>query len=207
MMANTPQVVFSILYFAFNGAMTAMAQANEWSQYAVDRKSLRVSTAAKGEQRSTYFLSLPYRYSIPQLVFSMVLHWLISQSLFLINVEAYSPTLARIKKDSFITCGYSPVAIVCTLAVGSLMGLCLAGLACFRRFKSGMPIAGSSSLAISAACHPYPSLEESGDTHRHSGTETKRLQWGVVAARYEGAEHCSFADEEVSMPINQCTYR
>jgi hypothetical protein len=71
MMANTPQVVYSILYFAFNGALTAMAQADEWSQYAVHRKGLRVSTATKTEQRSTYFLSLPYRYSIPQLVFSV----------------------------------------------------------------------------------------------------------------------------------------
>ncbi|KAJ5817311.1 hypothetical protein N7447_009544 [Penicillium robsamsonii] len=205
-MANTPQVVFSILYFAFNGALTAMAQENEWSQYAVDRKSLRVSTVAKGEQRSTYFLSLPYRYSILQLVFSIVLHWLISQSLFFVNVEAYSPTLVHIEDHSFITCGYSPLGIVCTIVVGSLMGLYLAGLARFKTFKSGMPIAASSSLAISAACHPYPSLEESGDTHTNSGTEMKRLQWGVVAARYQDSEHCSFTDEEVSMPVHRRTY-
>ena len=207
MMANTPQIVYSLLYFMFNGALTAMAQANEWSQYAVSRKGLRVSTPAKGEQRSSYFLSLPYRYSVPQLMFSMVLHWLISQSLFLVNVEAYSPTLARVKGHGFITCGYSPLAIICTLGVGSLMGLFLAALACFRRFKSGMPIAGSSSLAISAACHPYPSLEGSGEAHRMSGTEMKPLQWGVVVARYEGAEHCSFSDGEVRLPVHQCTYR
>lgn len=206
-MANTPQVVYSFLYFIFNGALTAMAQAHEWSQYAVNRKGLRVSTPAKGEQRSTYFLSLPYRYSIPQLVFSMTLHWLISQSLFLVDVEAYSPTMARIEADGYITCGYSPLAIICTLVVGSLIGLCLAGLACFRKFKSGMPLAGSSSLAISASCHPYPAIEESDEIHRMPGIETKQLQWGVVTASFEGAEHCSFSDEEVRLPVHSYNYR
>lgn len=33
--ANSPQVIFSTLYFAFNSLISAMTLAHEWSQYAV----------------------------------------------------------------------------------------------------------------------------------------------------------------------------
>lgn len=127
--ANITQLIFSVIYFVSNGILTAMAQANEWSQYALSRKGLRVSAAPKGSQRSTYFLSLPYRYSVPFLAFSIIIHWLISESLFLIAVEVYSPSLSRVEVLDFKTCGYSPVGVVSTLAVGSFMVFCLTGMA------------------------------------------------------------------------------
>lgn len=87
------------------------------------------------------------------------------------------------------------------------MGFYLAGLACFQKFKSGMPIAGSSSLAVSSACHPNPSAETSDKLQGAAGIETRALQRGVVDARYEGTEYCSFTDEDVNKPVNECTYR
>ncbi|KNG84968.1 hypothetical protein ANOM_006778 [Aspergillus nomiae NRRL 13137] len=42
--ANTPQVVFSMLYFVSNSVLTAMTLAAEWSNYALHRKGLRVSS-------------------------------------------------------------------------------------------------------------------------------------------------------------------
>jgi hypothetical protein len=87
------------------------------------------------------------------------------------------------------------------------MGLYLAGLACFRKFKSRMPIPGSSSLAISSACHLNPSVEASDEPHGVAAIETKALQWGVVDARHEGMEHCSFTNEDVNKRVNECAYR
>ncbi|KAG2417837.1 hypothetical protein HFD88_000936 [Aspergillus terreus] len=43
MIANTPQVVFCVLYFSANGIYTIMTLSSEWSDYAVERKGLRVS--------------------------------------------------------------------------------------------------------------------------------------------------------------------
>ncbi|BCS26984.1 uncharacterized protein APUU_60032A [Aspergillus puulaauensis] len=88
LIANTPQAIFSVLYFVFNSVFTTMGLSAEWSDYAVHRKGLRVSTTPKGAQRSTYFLSLPSRYGIPVLVLSTLIHWLMSQSLFLVAVHA-----------------------------------------------------------------------------------------------------------------------
>lgn len=60
-----------------------------------------------------------------------------------------------------------------------------------------MPLAGSCSAAICAACHP-PNANE--------GASAKKLLWGVV--KDEGAEqqgdevgHCSFTSLEVEKPV------
>ncbi|KAJ5902093.1 hypothetical protein N7495_002621 [Penicillium taxi] len=90
LIANSPQLIFSILYFTFNGFLTSMTLAAEWSNYAIHRKGLRVSNNPRSSQRSNYFLSMPYRYSVPLMITSAILHWLISQSFFVVAVEYYS---------------------------------------------------------------------------------------------------------------------
>ncbi|BAE65698.1 unnamed protein product [Aspergillus oryzae RIB40] len=203
--ANTPQIIFSVLYFTSNSVLTTMTLAAEWSNYALHRKGLRVSSTPQGSQRTTYFLSLPYTYAIPLLIFSTVLHWLISQSLFLVNVETYDMQLERFRLFDFATCGYSPVAIVCAIVVGGVMVFGLVGLG-FRRFGSGMPVAGSCSLAIAAACYPgVSSVDGCGDA-----VETMPLRWGVV---YQGTGDgvevgcCGFSGGEVGMPVDGMVYR
>ena len=153
LIANLPQLIYSVIYFAVNSIITTMTLASEWSQYAFQRKGLRVSKEPQMSQRSTYFLSLPYRYALPLLTTSGILHWLISQSLFLVGIEAYTPDFKHDPSSDLNTCGYSPVAIVCSILVGAAMVTSLVGLG-FKRFKSGMPVAGSCSLAIAAACYP-----------------------------------------------------
>jgi hypothetical protein len=59
--------------------------AEEWSGFAKERKTLRVS-APVGIQRSTYFISLPLKYGIPMMVLFSLEHWLLSQSTFLSGV-------------------------------------------------------------------------------------------------------------------------
>ena len=111
LLVNLPQLIFSLLYFGFNGICTSMSLAAEWGSYSIRRKGLRLSSAPtmrsttattasssagtpdkpRSAQRATYFLQLPLRRALPLLLFSAALHWLISQSFFLVYVEAYAP--------------------------------------------------------------------------------------------------------------------
>ncbi|KAI9925115.1 hypothetical protein MW887_006523 [Aspergillus wentii] len=209
LIVNTPQTIFSLIYFTTNAIFSIMLLSAEWNSYALHRKGLRVSTGPKGSQRSTYFLSLPYRYALPLLALSTLLHWLISQSLFLVNVEMYDATLTRDPQFDIISCGYSPLAIVICLSVSGVLIAYLVGMGC-RRFKSGMPIAGSCSAAISAACHfdvkemmesaPRNDSDSQVLLHESQPVETLPLQWGVVPFYGGEVGHCAFSSVEVETP-------
>ena len=191
--ANLPQVLLSFLYFSYNGLYTCMLLAEEWGAYAHKRRFLRV-TSPKGGQRSTYRLQLPYRYGIPLLVGSGTLHWLVSESIFLARINVLDSTGAEVPNGSVSICGYSPIAIIFVIVFG--FAVVLLGVANgFRKTKGGMPLAGSCSAAISAACHaPDPDAS------------SKRLMWGVVAndsakSSSRSVGHCSFTSLEVEAPI------
>lgn len=173
-----------------------MLAAREWSHYAQERKPLRVSTP-KGMQRSTYFLSLPYRFASPLLVLSGALHWLVSQSLFLASITTELRDGRTLAEDTVSTCGYSPIAMVLTLSVGCLMLVGIVGVG-FWKVSADLPIVGSCSAAISAACHPPPGQENA---------HLLPLQWGVIP-RADGDEvsHCSFSAEEVEAPVVGAKY-
>ncbi|OQE00902.1 hypothetical protein PENSOL_c005G01007 [Penicillium solitum] len=206
--ANIPQLIFSSLYFIFNGILTSMTLAAEWSRYALLRRGVRVSWNPRFAQRSSYFLSLPYWYAIPLMVVSAILHWLISQSLFVVGIEAFDLEGLRSPNADLITCGYTPVAIVSAIAVGVFMFIWLVGLG-FKRFASGMYLAGSCSFAIAAACHPKydPNMEEEDqDLDSPEGIEFMPLQWGSVPVQGL-VGHCTFSKGEVNMPQSQRVYQ
>jgi hypothetical protein len=222
LVANIPHLLFSTLYFLINGVMTTMALSTEWSAFGVSRKGLRVSTPAKGAQRRARFLSLPRRYSLPLLGVSGLLHWLMSQSIFLVRVLARDAYQRRDTSRDTTTVGWSPPAILTGLAVGLLLPAAVACLA-VRFFKSGMPVAGSCSLAIAAACHPecgkkmqISGSEDHGEKEmeKKEGVESRELQWGVESyipgpppGAIGGVGHCAFSDGFVAPPIPGCAYR
>lgn len=185
-----------------------MTLAAEWSTYAISRRGVRVSWNPQYAQRSSYFLSLPYRYAIPLMGTSAILHWLISQSLFLVGIEAYDERFVRAPGRDLVTCGYTPVAIVSAMAVWVFMFACLVGMGRMK-FASGMQIAGSCSLAIAAACHPKydPNLDEKDQQmDPPEGVEFMPLKWGAVPL--EGLMgHCTFSADEVEMPESQRVYQ
>ena len=196
LLANSPQLALSFLYFLYNSVYTCMLAGSEWSRFAVSRKSLRVSSP-KGSQRSTYWLQLPWTYSLPLSSGSAVLHWLVSQSIFLVRIDAYDPHHNLDPDASFSSCGYSAYALVITIIVGGVMFL---ALLCngFRRLEPAMPIAGSCSLAISAACHRPPSDQESS---------VLPVKWGAVFHETaEGPGHCCFTSYAVMAPIEGQRY-
>ena len=87
------------------------------------------------------------------------------------------------------TIGYSCIAIITVIFLGAIMIL-IEVLNGFRVHR-GMPLAGSCSAAISAACHRP---EEDVDA------ATKPVMWGVVSSE-NGVRHCCFTSFEVSQPV------
>jgi hypothetical protein len=202
-MANSPQIAMSLTYFIYNSLFTSISLATEWDSFARNRKGLRVSARPEGAQRSTHFLQLPYRYSVPLLVVSGVLHWLISQSIFLVFVEVYTGELTGDSVGSmdlsrhYTTCGWSPAGVLAVIVVTVFMVCFVFVLGC-RRFGSWiMPVAGSCSAAISAACHPQPYDQLAC---------FQPLQWGVTSIDNNGIGHCSFSSSKVEEPKTGLRY-
>lgn len=192
LLANTPQLIISMLYVLYNGFFTSMLLALEWSSYATRRKGLRVtvplgSKQIKSSQRSTLYLQLPKRYSLPLMVASTLLHWLVSQSIFLAIIKEvdYSTGIPIDKGYGKVGCGFSPLGIVLSAALSGAMLLVLWGFALWRRYDSSMPLVGSCSLAISAACHT-----DQWDVARGE------VMWGVVYEK-DGIRHATFSRGDV----------
>ncbi|RMZ81806.1 hypothetical protein DV738_g2021, partial [Chaetothyriales sp. CBS 135597] len=190
--ANLPQTILSFLYLNLNGLLTSMFLADEWSDFCRERKALRVSTP-QGRQRSTYFLELPYRIGIPLMVLSGLLHWLVSQSIFLAVISAYSPRGDLANPVAVASCGYSPIAMLTVLLLGALIVVGVIGLS-FQRYDGGIPLVGSCSVAISAACH-----RPAWDTDAHLNP----VQWGAVPGQEQETElgHCCFTSGKVEEPV------
>ena len=212
-MANLPQLALSGIYFTYNGLFTCFLLGYEWSTYSTQRKGLRVSHRREGHQRATYFLQLPLRFAIPLIVLSITLHWLTSQSIFLVSIFLDSSSIfvgspsTEVLGDLLLAplelnlCGYSPRAILAVVIMGVVM-VCIAVGAGLQRYRSGMPVAGSCSAAISALCH----LPRSED-----GDEAARMpvQWGVTGpdANSNGFfMHCAFSSGEVQEPQRGVLY-
>jgi len=186
--ANIPQVIVSCLYFAYNTVYTSMVSADEWSRFTINRKTLRTTDPA-GLQRSTYWLSLPWTYGLPLAAASSILHWLISQSLFVART-AVLDSYGRTELPSYMAIGYSPLAILLSVLFGSSMVLAMI-INGSRKLHGGI-LVGNNSLAIAAACH-----RPKADADAH----LKAVKWGALVGGDEnGRPHCCFTSLEVEDP-------
>lgn len=199
-MVNLAQPILSLLYFSYNGLFTCMLLGFEWSQYAHTRKGLRVSRGRSGAQRSTYFLQLPYRFSIPLVGLSGLLHWLVSQSIFLVAVDYYNIVGKPSSNGRLMSCGYSAISMVCVLVLGILMVIASIGFG-YIPYAPGMNLVGSCSAAMSAACHS--AKWDPADGHK---TARSKLKWGVVDVGEDGVGHCAFSMRKVRFPKHGKVY-
>jgi hypothetical protein len=149
--ADLPQAIVSCLYFAYNTAYTSMVSAIEWDRFTMQRKALGKMhlQGERGEQRSTYWMCLPWTYALLLATASLLLHWLILQSIFIAPTEALY-TDGNLESISYMEVGYSPLAILIALWFGSCMVVAMI-LNRWRKLKPCV-LVGSSSLAIAAAC-------------------------------------------------------
>jgi hypothetical protein len=225
LIANAPQALFSFLYVCYNSLFTIMFLSRELMTFSVTtgrgRKYLRVSDA-KGEQKCTYFLNLPYKYGIPLLMGSGLIHWLVSQSIFLANITIIPPNGDTPMQDEITTVAYSPLAMLLLLLLGLLLLLFLLGIA-LRKLPFGMPLIGSNSLALSAACH-IPGYTQA----ERDEAVLRPLSWGAVPASSKTGDlgirdivnsrnseseelsraigHCCFSDKVLDVPLRGNLY-
>ena len=196
-LANIPQILISFAYIAYNGILTAMLAAAEYCDFSTDRKPLRVSSP-HGMQRSTYFLQIPYRYSIPLMTMMALLHWLASESIFLARLDVLDYDGSYDSSLSIDGLGYSLIAEVFSLLVGGLLIISLPLLG-FRRLTGGIPIVAGNSMAISAACHRADYEDE--------GIVSKTLQYGVLRCRgLTGKRRAAFSGEAVESLVKGDVY-
>jgi hypothetical protein len=122
-----------------------------------------------------------------------------SQSLFLALINVYDDSGNPGASGSVSTVGYSCIAIFFALIVGTVA--VLGGIANgFRRYDDGIPLVGSCSAAISAACH-----RSSMDSMAH----LKPVMWGVTEKGGHAMEevgHCCFSSFEVERPVKGNLY-
>jgi hypothetical protein len=188
--ANIPQLAFSIVYLAYNNLFTRLLLADEFARFATHRKGLRVSEGRSGQQRSTRFLSLPVRYGVPLMAYSVLLHWLLSQSLFLVRIDGVYANGEVDIYDRLTRLGYSTsgvIAVIAAMTVGTAIGVLLG---VFQRLDGGVGD-GSNSVVISAACHPLV---------RKRDMQARRVKWGDITPLEvsEGGErHAGFDCDEV----------
>jgi len=195
-LANVPQLFLSFAYLNINTICTSMAGAQEWNRLALSKKYLRV-TKPVGQQRSTYFLQLPYRWSLPLIALGGILHWALSQTFFLVRIDFFNRA-GFITSSSKSACGFSPLSFMIFIVVALLL-LTAIGVIGFWNMPMKMPIAGSCSLAISAACHPLPDEID---------PQLEMVQWGVVRPKTgEEHGHCSLSSKSVTEPVHGETYR
>ncbi|KAJ8113639.1 hypothetical protein OPT61_g4273 [Boeremia exigua] len=189
-LANLPQLLLSFCYMNLNSFCTAMAGAKEWNNFSRTRKAFRVSKPT-GKQRNTYFLQLPYRYSVPLIIFGTALHWILSQTFFLVRTDVFAVNGTLDTQSSRSACGVSSLSFLVLFVL--FIGLCVTvRQLASRNIVTGLPQAASNSLIISAGCHP---ASDEIDPH------LKAVQWGVISGQIvDGFEHCSLSSRPVTTP-------
>ncbi|KAH7341227.1 hypothetical protein BKA66DRAFT_448311 [Pyrenochaeta sp. MPI-SDFR-AT-0127] len=182
LLVNTPQLVLSTLYFFFNSLCTSFMEAQEWNDLASAHKLLRVSSSVS--KASRFWLSLPPLYSISLMVFSAVLHWLVSQAIFMTKIRflnfAGGPSErfggGESRPGELLAASYSTGAILLCFLMSFVMvsGLLLVGA---QKLRNQMTLVSSCSAAIAAACH-YGMNEGDDANDRLDTPSAKPIQWG-----------------------------
>ncbi|KAF2756565.1 hypothetical protein EJ05DRAFT_502068 [Pseudovirgaria hyperparasitica] len=202
LVANIPQLGFSILYVAYNNIYCKLAIAEEFDRLAVRRKGLRVSERPRGAQRPTHFFTLPIMYALPLMGVSALLHWMTSQSIFMVRIDGVDRNHNIDPDDRLSRLGYSSagiIGLVCICLLVTILTLCLGA---FKKLHNGLGEV-SNSAVISAACHGLP-----GDNDAH----VQEVVWGDVSPDDESTvapsvRHCSFTSRLAERPIVGQLYR
>ncbi|KAI1776297.1 hypothetical protein F4818DRAFT_413614 [Hypoxylon cercidicola] len=156
---NSPQLLLSLYYLAYNSLYTRLQTAREWAVFLEEYRPLRV-TDPKGEQHATYWLQLPYKYSIPLIIVSIGLHWLLSDAIYLfVSIGGYYEELTRgaqpdpsLPPNTTVNVGFSIYALWTMMVV-----LCVLAVFPIHLSLELLPLhmvnIGNNSFALSAACH------------------------------------------------------
>lgn len=198
LVVNSVQVVVSMIYYLVNNTLTRMTLAAEYSSYAIKRKPLRVSFP-QGQQRSTYYVTIPYRWGVPTFVIFSVLHLMMAEAFSYVEAMPYSV------HGEFDESRSMPAIAMSIAASGIYMGILVycwmhmyLAMHIIRFDYPPMPLALNCSAAISAACHPPESDTDAAE---------KPVMWGEIQRGGSiGGDgdvqfrYCSFSSQEVIAP-------
>ena len=184
LLANMPQLVFAIVYYFYNGILVSIFTAREYCLFAFEPRHLRVATPTS-DQLGPWLLGMPLGWGIAFNILQTLLHWLISQSLLVVDISISNENgILDYFGDSILNCGFSLLPIICALVVILVMFLAMIILGLIKLPRGSPPLAGNCSAAITAACHLRSTNEN---------TPYMALKWGCTEVYPDGVGHCSFA--------------
>ena len=122
--ANLWQMIISFVYITFNALFSCILVSEEWLGYHKTRKTLHVSFP-EGIQRSSYFISMPYKYGAPLMISMALLHWTVSQSIFVVRVVSHYSDGSLDAGSTITAAGYSPLGIMICKSYPSTHGFSL----------------------------------------------------------------------------------
>jgi hypothetical protein len=159
-LANVFHILVSFMYLFVNNILSRQLVAAEWTRllYVNEKKPLRVSSP-QGMQRSSYMLSIPFRYSVPLMAVCIWMHWLVSQSIFIVQTTVFSSEAGnqRIAWKDNSRIGFSVFGIILAIITEGALVVGLLIHSAIRKYHSipaDFPRMGTCSASISAACHP-----------------------------------------------------
>ncbi|TGJ75782.1 hypothetical protein E0Z10_g10957 [Xylaria hypoxylon] len=124
LLANSPQLLLSFCYLAYNNLFTRLQMAKEWARFGEGYNSLRVTEPRATGYFGTDYFNEPYGYH-------------------------GDPSLPA---HTAVAVEYSPTSLIVLIIVSSVL-VTIPLILALKRLPSNITQPGSNSLAISAACH------------------------------------------------------
>ena len=204
-MANLPQVWSTIAYLTWNNQITRIWLEREWRSFyrSHQRPRLSISSREPGIQ-SARWQQLPYWLTMVLMSISVLLHWLVSQTLFVVEIYFSDTKLA-----SVFHLHYSPLAII---SVGTIATSLVFGITVyyFVPIRSWMPLMAGSTRVVFDSCFRLPTtgLPRSGIGWGDISTGNERVAgFGAVVARMvEGVRYPGLISEESQAFLSDYPY-
>jgi hypothetical protein len=141
--ANSPQLWLSFGYLLWNNQITRIWMEREWRSYYRKTHVPRVSyrTDETGV-RATRWLQLPYWLTAILMTLSTVMHWLVSQTMFVVEI---------LGSPGYFYMNYSPLAII---GIGVVATVLVLGITIyyFVPLRTWMPLMAGSARVVFESC-------------------------------------------------------
>jgi len=204
-MANLPQVWSTVAYLTWNNQITRIWLEKEWRSFYRSHQRPRVSINSREPGiQSARWLQLPYWVTALLMSISVLLHWLVSQTLFVVEIYFSEATLASVFHLHF-----SPLALI---SVGTMAIVLVFGITFyyFIPIRTWMPLmAGSTRVVFDSCCQlPNTGLSRSGIGWGDISTTNERVAGfgGVVARMVEGVKYPGLISEEPQAFLSDYPY-
>ncbi|KAI5272270.1 hypothetical protein E4T47_04487 [Aureobasidium subglaciale] len=164
-------IPISIIYLFYNHLWSRMLAAAELNACAKTRAPLRVTLPTKGASR-TYYLNIEPHFTALLIIALIFIHFLTSQALHIVAIQTYN--VMGNYSHQRISYGISTSSAILALVIAFVM-LCALAIGLEKKLDAGMPVLGTCSSAISAACHAYDNGEGIGQVRYGENARTGRM--------------------------------